>query len=468
MGDFYGYNPSDYRTNYVQMFGNIGAAIDKTASVMPELLELHKQIKQNKAHNNNMYEALKQGIGRLDDATATNLASSMGIEYDPNNPQDAKSKISSLIPDPATFGDKLTSEDYTKNISTGFIVKLINAAESPAGGGSISKSELLSKLVPAEGIEYFYGTNTGKSYLEDRQYQKSFDRRYGPSGEVVTEQNLRNENQLAMNQKEYDITQQRESNVMGQVDDILANVSKSEEVWSTPELDQYDPKAREKAYTILSNKEANELRIQLKDMDKQLRDIQSTKKPVSVDIYDDLLNSIDGMIIRKSAQIDAHLKNKQAKKNNPNLFAQQTEKMKRELEQLKIRQTKAFDARDEFLKNADFTIEGYNRASRQSDMNYDTKTKPEEEQQFIEQLNTVKGWFLGFGRDDEEKEIISNYRARFGVDPVRDPTTGKYLPQFKESSFGPTGGGIKLKLNSGNQQPVKQSDDDLINSILNK
>lgn len=468
MSGFYGYNPGDFRTDF-SWLGDIGAAVSKAANAFPELWDLNQEIKENRFFKQKAYTEILEWIDWLDDTKVTNIASSMGLQYDPNDPQQARNLLKQQIVDPSKLSDKLSNEEYVKLLATDSVAPIIEAAKAKAHG-VLTEGDLFAGFKSGVTREAFKNnTTTGKAMMEDEQYQKTFNRRFGRGGEMETELGMRNRSQLDLNQKQYDVEQQRSSDIYAQVDDIMSMVKKSDEVWSAPGLDQYDPKAREKAYETLAAKEANELRIQLKDMDQQIRQLQSTNKPVSVDVFDDLITSIDTKIYQKSAQLDAHLKNKDAKKASPNIYNQQTEKIKRELEELKIRQKKANDARNTFLDKGQFTTQSYNEASKQAEINYETQIKPQEEKEMIDlynnNVNMKFGGFSGggFGRGDDLERFISAYKARFGVAPVIKD--GKPIPQFGGSTgTQTTPGGINLRINPS----TKKTDDDLIKEILGK
>jgi hypothetical protein len=469
MGGFYGYDPSLYRTDF-SWLGDIGAAVSKAANAFPELWDLNQQIKENRFFKQKTYTEILEWIDWLDDTKVTNIASSMGLQYDPNDPQQARNLLKQQILDPSKLSDKLSNEDYVKRLAIDSIAPIVEAAKAKANG-VLTEGDLFAGFKSGVTREAFKNyTTTGKAMMEDAQYKKMFDRRFGRGGEMETELGMRNQFQLDLNQKQYDVEQQRSSDIYAQVDDIMSMVKRSDEVWSAPGLDQYDPKAREKAYETLAAKEANELRLELKDMDQRIRELQSTNKPVSVDVFDDLITSIDTKIYQKGAQLDAHLKNKDAKKASPNIYNQQTEKIKRELEELKIRQKKAYDARDTFLDKGQFTTQSYNEASKQAEINYETQIKPQEEKEMIDLFNNnVNMKFGGFsgggpGRGDDLERFISAYKARFGVAPVIKD--GKPIPQFGGSTGTQTtpGGGINLRISPS----TKKTDDDLIKEILGK
>lgn len=469
MSGFYGYNPGDFRTDF-SWLGDIGAAVSKAANAFPELWDLNQQIKENRFFKQKAYTEILEWIDWLDDTKVTNIASSMGLQYDPNDPQQARNLLKQQILDPSKSSDKLSNEDYVKRLAIDSIAPIVEAAKTKANG-VLTEGDLFAGFKSGVTREAFKNyTTTGKAMMEDEQYQKTFNRRFGRGGELETELGMRNQSQLDLNQKQYDIEQQRSSDIYAQVDDIMSMVKRSDEVWSAPGLDQYDPKAREQAYKTLAAKEANELRLELKDMDQRIRQLQSTNKPVSVDVFDDLITSIDTKIYQKGAQLDAHLKNKDAKKASPNIYNQQTEKIKRELEELKIRQKKAYDARDTFLDKGQFTTQSYNEASKQAEINYETQIKPQEEKEMIDlfnnNVNMKFGGFSGggFGRGDDLERFISAYKARFGVAPVIKD--GKPIPQFGGSTGTQTtpGGGINLRISPS----TKKTDDDLIKEILGK
>lgn len=469
MSGFYGYNPGDFRTDF-SWLGDIGAAVGKAANAFPELWDLNQQIKENRFFKQKAYTEILEWIDWLDDTKVTNIASSMGLQYDPNDPQQARNLLKQQILDPSKLSDKLSNEDYVKRVAIDSIAPIMEAAKAKANG-VLTEGDLFAGFKSGVTREAFKNyTTTGKAMMEDEQYKKTFDRRFGRGGELETELGMRNQSQLNLNQKLYDVEQQRSSDIYAQVDDIMSMVKRSDEVWSAPGLDQYDPKAREKAYETLAAKEANELRLELKDMDQRIRQLQSTNKPVSVDVFDDLITSIETKIYQKGAQLDAHLKNKDAKKASPNVYNQQTEKIKRELEELKIRQKKAYDAREAFLNNGQFTIQSYNEASKQAEINYETQIKPQEEKEMIDLYNNnVNMKFGGFsggrpGRGDDLERFISAYKARFGVAPVFKD--GKPIPQFGGSTGTQTtpGGGINLRISPS----TKKTDDDLIKEILGK
>lgn len=470
MSGFYGYNPGDFRTDF-SWLGEVGAAVSKTANAFPELWDLNQQIKENRFFKQKAYTEMQEWIDWLDDTKVTNIASSMGLQYDPNDPQQARNLLKQRIIDPSKLSDKLSNEKYVTLLATDSVAPIVEAAKAKANG-VLTEGDLFAGFKSGVTREAFKNnTTTGKAMMDDEQYKKTFDRRFGRGGEMEAELGMQNQSKLDLDQKQYDVEQQRSSDIYAQVDDVMANVKKSDEVWSTPGLDQYDPKAREQAYKTLAAKETNELRLELKNMDQQIRQLQSTNKPVSVDVFDDLLTSIDTKIYQKGAQLDAHLKNKDAKKASPNIYNQQTEKIKRELEELKIRQKKAYDARDTFLDKGQFTTQSYNEASKQAEINYATKTKPQEEKEMIDFFNNnVNMKFGGFsggrlGRKDDLERFISAYKARFdGVAPVIKD--GKPIPQFGWSTGTQTtpGGGINLRMSPS----TKKTDDDLINEILGK
>ena len=56
-------------------------------------------------------------IDWLDDTKVTNIASSMGLQYDPNDPQQARNLLKQQILDPSKLSDKLSNEDYVKRLA---------------------------------------------------------------------------------------------------------------------------------------------------------------------------------------------------------------------------------------------------------------------------------------------------------------------------------------------------------------
>lgn len=470
MSGFYGYNPGDFRTDF-SWLGDVGAAVGKTANAFPELWDLNQQIKENRFFKQKAYTEMQEWVDWLDDTKVTNIASSMGLQYDPNDPQQARNLLKQQILDPSKLGDKLSNEDYVKRLAIDSVAPIVEAAKAKANG-VLTEGDLFAGFKSGVTREAFKNnTTTGKAMMADDQRRKDFEFEFGENGPLANRLKMQNQSQLDLNQKQYEVEQERSSDIYAQVDDIMSMVKKSDEVWSAPGLDQYDPKAREQAYKTLAAKEANELRLELKDMDQQIRQLQSTNKPVSVDVVDDLLNTIDSKVMQKGAQLDAHLKNKDAKKASPYIYDQQTAKIKRELEELKIRQTKALDKKMFFLENGIFTTEGLNQASKQAEINYTTKTKPQEEKEMIDLYNNnvdmKAGGFSGgrLGRGDDLERFISAYKDRFdGVAPVIKD--GKPIPQFGGSTGTQTtpGGGINLRMSPS----IKKTDDDLINEILGK
>lgn len=462
---YYGYNPSEYKNDF-SWLGDIGAAVSKSAHVMPELWKLNQEIKENKFLKEKTYKEMTDWVDKFSDEEANAVAASMGLEY--TNPMEAKAQLKQRMLNPSTLGE-ISNEEYIKRFATESIVPLYNAVSSEKNPNpNVDMGRLVARIPSGTVQEAFGGTSAGKTMAEDAQYQKSFQRR---GVELQRELDMRNQSQLDLDNQRYAIEQQRSSDVYSQVNDVLSNVKKSDQVWSSPGLDQYDPKAREKAYETLAKKETNELRLQLKDMDQQIRQLQSTNKPVSVDVVDDLLNSIDSKVMQKGAQLDAHLKNKDAKKASPNIYDQQTAKIKRELEELKIRQSKAMDTKLNFLENGKFTTEGLNQASKQSELNYETKIKPQEEKEMIDLYNNniktkaggfSEGGWGKFGRGDDLERFISAYKTRFGVEPVIKD--GVPIPQFGGSTGTQTtpGGGINLRMSPS----TKKTDDDLIKEIM--
>jgi len=467
MSGFYGYNPGDFRTDF-SWLGDIGAAVGKAANAFPELWDLNQQIKENRFFKQKAYTEMLEWIDWLDDTKVTNIASSMGLQYDPNDPQQARNLLKQRIIDPSKLSDKLSNEDYVKRLAIDSVAPIVEAAKAKANG-VLTEGDLFAGFKSGVTREAFKNsTTTGKAMMADEQRRKDFEFEFGENGPFAKRLEMQNQSQLSHNQKLYDIEKQRSSDVYAQVDDIMSMVKKSDEVWSASGLDQYDPEAREKAYKTLAAKEANEL----KNMYQQIQQLQSTNKPVSVDVFDDLIISIDSKIYQKGAQLDAHLKNKDAKKASPNIYNQQTEKIKRELEELKIRQEKACDAREIFLNKGQFTTQSYNEASKQAEVNYQTTAKPQEEKEMIDlfnnNVNMKAGGFSGgrifSGRGDDLERFISAYKARFGVAPVIKD--GKPIPQFGGSTGTQTtpGGGINLRISPS----TKKTDDDLINEILGK
>jgi hypothetical protein len=119
----YGYDPSRYINDY-SWLGEVGKVMANVAYKMPGLLELNKQIKENKALKEQTYESLNNGIDSLPDDYAIQIASGMGQAT--ANAQQAKDFLKMKVPKPQ--GEKQDNGEYMRLIGEGFFAPLSQVA----------------------------------------------------------------------------------------------------------------------------------------------------------------------------------------------------------------------------------------------------------------------------------------------------------------------------------------------------
>jgi len=219
MSGFYGYNPRDFRTDF-SWLGDIGAAVSKAANAFPELWDLNQEIKENRFFKQKAYTEILEWIDWLDDTKVTNIASSMGLQYDPNDPQQARNLLKQQIVDPSKLSDKLSNEEYVKLLATDSLAPIIEAAKAKANG-VLTEGDLFAGFKSGVTREAFKNyTTTGKAMMEDEQYQKTFNRRFGQDGELATELGIRNQSQLNAMKMEDKYNQERSQVVTDALDSI--------------------------------------------------------------------------------------------------------------------------------------------------------------------------------------------------------------------------------------------------------
>jgi len=189
MSGFYGYNPGDFRTDF-SWLGDIGAAVGKAANAFPELWDLNQQIKENRFFKQKAYTEMLEWIDWLDDTKVTNIASSMGLQYDPNDPQQARNLLKQRIIDPSKLSDKLSNEDYVKRLAIDSVAPIVEAAKAKANG-VLTEGDLFAGFKSGVTREAFKNsTTTGKAMmaldLDEQQY--AIDRKRGVErSQVVTD-----------------------------------------------------------------------------------------------------------------------------------------------------------------------------------------------------------------------------------------------------------------------------------------
>lgn len=273
MSGFYGYNPGDFRTDF-SWLGDIGAAVSKAANAFPELWDLNQQIKENRFFKQKAYTEILEWIDWLDDTKVTNIASSMGLQYDPNDPQQARNLLKQRILDPSKSSDKLSNEEYVKLLATDSVAPIVEAAKAKAHG-VLTEGDLFAGFKSGVTREAFKNnTTTGKAMMEDEQYQKTFNRRFGRGGEMETELGMRNQSQLDLNEQQYAIDQKRDVERSQVVTDALDSIKTVYDPKKTPFENRIKMRDAALKYAKSYEMDDTQRKILLDEVDKEYRYLQ--------------------------------------------------------------------------------------------------------------------------------------------------------------------------------------------------
>jgi len=273
MSGFYGYNPGDFRTDF-SWLGDIGAAVSKAANAFPELWDLNQQIKENRFFKQKAYTEILEWIDWLDDTKVTNIASSMGLQYDPNDPQQARNLLKQQILDPSKSSDKLSNEDYVKRLAIDSIAPIVEAAKAKANG-VLTEGDLFAGFKSGVTREAFKNyTTTGKAMMEDEQYQKTFNRRFGRGGELETELGMQNQSQLDLDEQQYAIDQKRGVERSQVVTDALDSIKTVYDPKKTPFENRIKMRDAALKYAKSYEMDDTQRKILLDEVDKEYRYLQ--------------------------------------------------------------------------------------------------------------------------------------------------------------------------------------------------
>ena len=270
MSGFYGYNPGDFRTDF-SWLGDIGAAVSKAANAFPELWDLNQQIKENRFFKQKAYTEILEWIDWLDDTKVTNIASSMGLQYDPNDPQQARNLLKQQILDPSKLSDKLSNEDYVKRLAIDSIAPIMEAAKSKANG-VLTEGDLFAGFKSGVTREAFKNyTTTGKTMMEDEQYNKSFQR----SGkELQRELDMRNRSRLDLDEQQYAIDRKRGVERSQVVTDALDSIKTVYDPKKTPFENRIKMRDAALKYAKSYEMDDTQRKILLDEVDKEYRYLQ--------------------------------------------------------------------------------------------------------------------------------------------------------------------------------------------------
>lgn len=264
---YYGYNPADFKTDF-SWLGDIGAAVSKSAHVMPELWKLNQEIKENKFLKEKTYKEMTDWVDKFSDEEANAVAASMGLEY--TNPMEAKAQLKQRMLNPSTLGE-ITNEEYIKRFATESIVPLYNAVSSEKNPNpNVDMGRLLARIPSGTVQEAFGGTSAGKSMNEQAAYDKSFNRRFGSGGEMETELGIRNQSQLDGRKMEDEYNQQK----AGPLTEAMGLISSTYDKSKKP-FDNY--KSMKKAaidYAKMNEFDDNQRAMLLQEVDKEYQYLQ--------------------------------------------------------------------------------------------------------------------------------------------------------------------------------------------------
>ena len=269
MSGFYGYNPGDFRTDF-SWLGDIGAAVSKAANAFPELWDLNQQIKENRFFKQKAYTEILEWIDWLDDTKVTNIASSMGLQYDPNDPQQARNLLKQQILDPSKLSDKLSNEDYVKRVAIDSIAPITEAAKAKANG-VLTEGDLFAGFKSGVTREAFKNyTTTGKAMMEDEQYQKTFNRRFGRGGELETELGMQNQSQLNAMKMEDEYNRERS----GPLTEAIGLISSTYDKSKSPFENYKTMKKAAIDYAKMNEFDDDQRAILLQEVDKEYQYLQ--------------------------------------------------------------------------------------------------------------------------------------------------------------------------------------------------
>lgn len=425
MGGFYGYNPGDFRTDF-SWLGDIGAAVSKAANAFPELWDLNQQIKENRFFKQKAYTEILEWIDWLDDTKVTNIASSMGLQYDPNDPQQARNLLKQQILDPSKLSDKLSNEDYVKRLAIDSIAPIVEAAKTKANG-VLTEGDLLAGFKSGVTREAFKNyTTTGKAMMEDEQYQKTFNRRFGRGGELETELGMRNQSQLDLDQQKYDIEQQRKQE-SGQriapiVDKIIRSGMSSDLVYAEVFKQTNDPEAAKEAAERVRVREEQDLRAELRRMQDEARKTIENQKDLAK-VYD--LSKVEDDLAKVNKDI-AMLSNNV--KDIKDLSAKAD--FEATIDMMKQQQRVLLNIKKYLIKNGgSVTQDQYNKANLYATM------KAEEDaskQKMIDRYNSGKYRSFWLSREAEKEKFINEFKTRFGEEPTVEDIERAGLPSDDE------------------------------------
>lgn len=425
MSGFYGYNPGDFRTDF-SWLGDIGAAVSKAANAFPELWDLNQQIKENRFFKQKAYTEILEWIDWLDDTKVTNIASSMGLQYDPNDPQQARNLLKQQILDPSKSSDKLSNEDYVKRLAIDSIAPIVEAAKAKANG-VLTEGDLFAGFKSGVTREAFKNyTTTGKAMMEDEQYNKSFQR----SGEELQrELDMRNQSQLGLNQKLYDIEQQRKQE-SGQriapiVDKIIRSGMSSDLVYAEVYKQTNDPEAAKEAAAQVRIREEQDLRTELRRMQDDARKAIQNQKDL-VKVYD--LSKVEDDLAKVNkdiALLSNNIKDKNMK-DNPSAKAD----FEATIDLMKQQQRVLLNIKKELIKSGgSVTQDQYNKA------NLSATKKAEEDtpkQKMIDRYNSGEYRSFWMSRKAEKEKFINEFKTRFGEEPTFEDIERAGLPSDDE------------------------------------
>jgi hypothetical protein len=434
MNDYYGYNPSQY-VNDFSWIGQIGQYVGKFASEMPELLEMNKQIKENNKMKEVLFSRSNQFVDKLTMAQLTKVASSMGLEY--NTPEDAKIKLKEMIP---KFGDKSTNEEYAGQIVNSFFGPVMQHAQSDKAGSPISIGDILNMVNEGNLQKSMLSTSMGQEYKEEQTYQKEFARKFGDSGEVRTEQDIRNKGQLtqeqALAEQELQRKQEYHAQIAPIVDEAIKSGKSSDQVYADVYKETNDPDMAKEAAAQVRNIEQDELKTELRKMQDDARKAIENQEKLSK-VYD--LDKIDKAIgtvefsLAKYESIMANSKNmssgeKANYKGTINLLKKQLavyEKTK-----IKLIEAGGSVSPDEANKAR---LSAYGEVDRQY-------TEQDMIDKWTRNIKIKDGGYSGGtrGRDDDRERFKQEYIKRFGVAPKFDNKGNPISQQNQYGNFNPT------------------------------
>ena len=266
MSGFYGYNPGDFRTDF-SWLGEVGAAVGKTANAFPELWDLNQQIKENRFFKQKAYTEMQEWVDWLDDTKVTNIASSMGLQYDPNDPQQARNLLKQQILDPSKLSDELSNEDYVKRLAIDSVAPIVEAAKTKANG-VLTEGDLFAGFKSGVTREAFKNnTTTGKAMMADDQRRKDFEFEFGENGTLAAKHKIQNQSQLDARKMEDEYNQERSGPLTEAIGLISSTYDKSKKPF-----DNY--KSMKNAaidYAKMNEFDDNQRAILLQEVDKEYK-----------------------------------------------------------------------------------------------------------------------------------------------------------------------------------------------------